>query len=572
MDTFLQDHKDFFTRQVTGFQPPKAAAAAGQGNEDITIAARLRPLLPGEVAAGDVVGVSVHPEAGAVAVHELRKKFNGAPGVTSSSFRLDKVYGPSATSEEVYRDLVVPLVPWAWGGGVSTLFAYGQTGSGKTYTVSALEELAAAAIMGGDDSGVLKGERTVHVCVVELEGAAAFDLLNDRRPVNVLEDSFGETQLVGAVEHLATSASDLLAVLARGMAFRKTEATAKNDTSSRTHAVCRLRITDTSDPAAADGLLFLVDLAGSEVSADSKLHSAARMKETRDINLSLATLKDCIRGRTLFEAASAGAGAGKAGKKAPHIPWRASLLTKVLKHVFDPSSPRAAKTAVLACVKPSAADVAPGKNSLRYAEMLRAPIPKSKPAAYNPAEPRTWNNEQLRKWIAESSGSPVIDGSVLAPTESGLQLLKLPKGAFVARCQPVAGSTEALRPENARAFYDKFWRLHVDSRNPTAAAAGAAAVTPTVPWQDRIKPGMFVRTPRAGGEFGTGVVMVMAPEKSWDAMGEERRFVCCAVLPTVMMDAYELAVEHQLTVAFAEMEEEVRMEWDSAIRYWFMDI
>lgn len=85
------------------------------------------------------------------------------------------MYGDDASSDEVYRDLVVPLVPWAWGGGVSTLFAYGQTGSGKTFTVSALMELAAAEIMGGGD-GSLQGERIVHVCVVELEGSAAYGM------------------------------------------------------------------------------------------------------------------------------------------------------------------------------------------------------------------------------------------------------------------------------------------------------------------------------------------------------------------------------------------------------------
>ena len=461
-----------------------------------------------------------------------------------------------------------------WG---CTLFAYGQTGSGKTFTVSALEELAAADIMSSGDEG--DSEHAVHVCVVELEGSAAYgiymttpfasepqylltlstlDLLNDRRAINVLEDAFGETQLVGAIEHKAGSAADLLSVLSRGMSFRKTEATAKNETSSRTHAVCRLRISNLHDPSAQDGLLFLVDLAGSEVTTDSKHHSRERMKETRDINLSLSTLKDCIRGRTLLDVSND-------SKKPPHIPWRASLLTKVLKHVFDPSSPRTSKTAVLACLKPSAADVAPSKNTLRYAEMVRAPTPKSKPAVYNPNKPRTWNNEQLRAWITASSGSPSIDAVALAPTESGQQLLKLPKGTFLARCRTAGEHTDALLPDKARAFYDKLWRLHVDSRGDTAPA-GASLAGQATPWQTRMKPGMFVRTPRTGGEHGTGVVMIMAPERSWDVEGDERRFVCCSVLPTVTMDAYDLGVGYQMVLGLGEMEEEVEMEWDSAVR------
>lgn len=88
----------------------------------------------------------------------------------SSSFRLHKVYGPDQTSEDIYRDLVAPLVPWVWGGGISTLFAYGQTGSGKTYSVSELERLVAAELM----SGNLEGNRDISICAFELVGKEAF--------------------------------------------------------------------------------------------------------------------------------------------------------------------------------------------------------------------------------------------------------------------------------------------------------------------------------------------------------------------------------------------------------------
>lgn len=66
-----------------------------------------------------------------------------------------------------------PLVPWAWSGGVGTLFAYGQTGSGKTFTVSHLERLVAEELMGGG----LEGERKVYVTIIELAGNAAHGTL-----------------------------------------------------------------------------------------------------------------------------------------------------------------------------------------------------------------------------------------------------------------------------------------------------------------------------------------------------------------------------------------------------------
>ena len=213
-----------------------------------------------------------------------------------------------------------------------------------------------------------------------------------------MEDSFGESQLVGVVEHKPSSAAELLDTVDHGMSFRKSAPTLKNDTSSRSHAVCRIRIVNKDTAEVPDGLLFLVDLAGSEAAADSKDHSQDRMKETRDINLSLSILKDCIRGRAMWGTIDESA-TGTRRAKGVHIPFRSSVLTKVLKHVFDIKGERSCKTAVLACVTPCAADSGPSKNTLRYAELLRIPVPKSKPAVYNAATPTTWSNKSLKEWI-----------------------------------------------------------------------------------------------------------------------------------------------------------------------------
>jgi kinesin family protein 2/24 len=80
------------------------------------------------------------------------------------------VFGPDAATPEIYESVVKPLVPWAWGGGVGTMFAYGQTGSGKTYTVSGLERHVAETLMDGS----LDGERKIHISVIELAGQTAF--------------------------------------------------------------------------------------------------------------------------------------------------------------------------------------------------------------------------------------------------------------------------------------------------------------------------------------------------------------------------------------------------------------
>jgi kinesin family protein 2/24 len=212
-----------------------------------------------------------------------------------------------------------------------------------------------------------------------------------------MEDAFGESQLVGAVEEKPSTAEELLLHIERSMSFRKTAPTLKNDSSSRSHAVCRIRIANKDVIDAPDGLLFLVDLAGSEMDRDIKEHSRDRMIETRDINVSLSTLKDCIRGRAMWNMTD-GVATNKRAMNV-HVPFRSSVLTKVLKHVFDVKGGRYCKTAVLACVKPNAADAGPSKNTLRYAELLRVPVPKIKPASYNVNIPSTWSHQALTEWI-----------------------------------------------------------------------------------------------------------------------------------------------------------------------------
>ena len=213
-----------------------------------------------------------------------------------------------------------------------------------------------------------------------------------------MEDSFGECQLVGAIEHKPKDVAELLGFIETGMSFRQSAPTLKNDASSRSHAVCRLRIVNKDSVEMPDGLLFLIDLAGSEATSDSKEHSQERMKETRDINLSLSTLKDCIRGRALWSV-NDGTASGNKKIRGVHIPYRSSVLTKVLKHVFDIQSERSCKTAVLACLTPCATDSGPGKNTLRYAELLRIPIPKAKAVAFKATVPSTWSNTDLKEWI-----------------------------------------------------------------------------------------------------------------------------------------------------------------------------
>ncbi|OQE43574.1 hypothetical protein PENCOP_c003G04324 [Penicillium coprophilum] len=238
-----------------------------------------------------------------------------------------------------------------------------------------------------------------------------------------MEVSFGDTQLVGAQELVINSKPELLQLIEKATSFRQTAGTEKNDGSSSSHAICRIRAVNISPGVSEDGILYLIDLAGSQAARDLANHSADRMKETRDINISLSILKDCIRA------------------------------------CLDPSGTRNSKNAVLACFNPSFLDTAASKNTLRYAHMLCSTEIKYQPAEHNPAIPKTWSNKFVRSYITRESGNPTISPSILAPHESGAQLLAIPLNKFVARCLRTQGVTD----NQAKAFHAKLWCLHIDS-------------------------------------------------------------------------------------------------------------
>ena len=401
------------------------------------------------------------------------------------------------------------------------------------------------------------------------------DLLNDRHEVKLLEDSFGEMQLSGVMEHKPSGAEELVALIEKGMSFRKSAATLKNDTSSRTHAICRIRIANQEYAEIPDGFLFLVDLAGNEAPNDRKEHNQARMKETKEISLSLATLKDCIRGRALW-------GTTQKGTKGVHVPYRNAVLTKVLKHVFDIKDERACKTAVLACATPSVADCGPTKNTFRYAEILRIPVPKPKPVIPMVNTPSTWSNKNLRRWIDEKSGNPPISSRILAPSENGIELCKLPKGEFIARCLKTPDITQA----QALAFYDKLACLQNESQTgkkadePLLDEEKKTMSASTSPFQERLGPGTFIPCKeKSWQDKGKAVqltsdskmAMVMAPHIV-EGAADKTRFLCAEVAKGQLHGSYVLYVTRQVVIPTEQMEEEVLLTYDDASRYYLLEI
>lgn len=98
---------------------------------------------------------------------------------------------------------------------------------------------------------------------------------------------------------------DLMKILQQGLSLRRQEATERNPMSSRSHAVCELRVHRHGDTVerslnqARDthGCLRIVDLAGSERNYETQKMTAAMHRESATINTELMALK--VRNRRL---------------------------------------------------------------------------------------------------------------------------------------------------------------------------------------------------------------------------------------------------------------------------------
>jgi len=281
--------------------------------------------------------------------------------VQSQLFEADAVFGPCASSAEVFEGAVRPLADRVLGGREACLVCFGQTGAGKTYTSTAMQRAAVGYLLehaprlriaffevyGESCRDLMCSEPGATVTVseataadakadadanaegeVEVEAEVAVSATLELR-----EAANGELHVIGLREHEVSSVVAAEALLHDANCTRRTAATASNARSSRSHAICVLtpltllppppeRPPVPSPPAAplppapaspntAPASLLLVDLAGSERREDITATMArtvgraaqALLNETRATNLALATLKDCVRLQRAADAA-----------------------------------------------------------------------------------------------------------------------------------------------------------------------------------------------------------------------------------------------------------------------------
>ncbi|XP_043340195.1 kinesin-like protein KIFC2 isoform X9 [Cervus canadensis] len=282
-------------------------------------------------------------------------------------FRLDWVFPPHASQEEVFRELESAVLS-CLGGYSVCIFTYGQTGTGKTYSMEGPPEdpgIAPRALQSLFREMGTGGQHRVTLSMVEIYNEAVRDLLAPGPPqrLAVRQGPAGQggVQVAGLTHWDVPSLESLHQMLSLGRSNRATAATAMNQRSSRSHALVTLTLRTASPsrgPGTA-GTLHLVDLAGSERAwkagaagtSQEDRDGAQRLREARTINRSLLALGGVMAALRA---------------RRPHVPFRDSQLTRLLQPALGPGA-----TAVLLLqISTRPEDLGETVCSLKFAERV----------------------------------------------------------------------------------------------------------------------------------------------------------------------------------------------------------
>lgn len=293
-----------------------------------------------------------------------------------SYWSFDKNAPNYAGQDNLFDDLGSPLLDNAFQGFNNCIFAYGQTGSGKSYSMMGYGEEYGVIprICRGMFERIEEMQKdsalscTVEVSYLEIYNERVRDLLN---PANKGNLKVREHPSTGPyVEDLAKlvvrSFQEIENLMDEGNKARTVAATNMNETSSRSHAVFTLTLSQKRHDAETKldtekvAKISLVDLAGSE-RAQSTGATGARLKEGAEINRSLSTL-----GRVIAALADLSSSKNKK-KSANMVPYRDSILTWLLKDSLGGNS----MTAMIAAISPADINFDETLSTLRYADSAK---------------------------------------------------------------------------------------------------------------------------------------------------------------------------------------------------------
>ncbi|KAJ8623305.1 hypothetical protein MRB53_031834 [Persea americana] len=323
----------------------------------IRVYCRVRPFLPGQPNRLSTVD---RIDDGSITISTPSK--SGKEG--RRSFNFNKVFGPSATQEEVFSD-TQPLIRSVLDGYNVCIFAYGQTGSGKTYTMTGPKDLTEQSLgvnyRALSDLFHLSAQRRDTFCydvavqMIEIYNEQVRDLLVTdglNRRLEIRNNSQNGLNVPDANLVPVASTSDVIELMNIGHRNRVVGATALNDRSSRSHSCLTVHVQgrDLTSGTILRGCMHLVDLAGSE-RVDKSEVTGERLKEAQHINKSLSALGDVI---------------AALAQKNSHVPYRNSKLTQLLQDSLGGQ----AKTLMFVHISPEADAVGETISTLKFAERV----------------------------------------------------------------------------------------------------------------------------------------------------------------------------------------------------------
>uniref|UniRef100_A0AC35TYJ1 Kinesin motor domain-containing protein n=1 Tax=Rhabditophanes sp. KR3021 TaxID=114890 RepID=A0AC35TYJ1_9BILA len=330
--------------------------------ESVRVICRCRPLNSRELSLNSSICIDMDSNVGQVSL----KGGDGGP----KPFTFDGAYFLESTAEQVYNDIIYPLVENVVEGYNGTVFAYGQTGSGKTFTMQGTDSLAGQkGLVPRAFEHIFEAVATtahtkflVKASYVEIYNEEIRDLLGADRnqKLEIKENADKGVYVSGLSNHICHNMVDCESLMNIGWGNRHVGATLMNKDSSRSHSIFTVYIEaiDEEKETIRMGKLNLVDLAGSE--RQSKTGATGdRFKEATKINLSLSALGNVI--------------SALVDGKSKHIPYRDSKLTRLLQDSLGGNT----KTIMIACISPSDNNYDETLSTLRYAN--RAKNIKNKP-------------------------------------------------------------------------------------------------------------------------------------------------------------------------------------------------
>uniref|UniRef100_A0A452RSS6 Kinesin family member 21A n=1 Tax=Ursus americanus TaxID=9643 RepID=A0A452RSS6_URSAM len=308
------------------------------------------------------------------------------------AFTFDYVFDIESQQEQIYTQCIEKLIEGCFEGYNATVFAYGQTGAGKTYTMGtgfdvniieeeqgiisravkhlfkSIEEKKHTAIK----NGLPPPDFKVNAQFLELYNEEVLDLFDTTRDIDaknkksnirIHEDSAGGIYTVGVTTRTVNTESEMMQCLKLGALSRTTASTQMNVQSSRSHAIFTIHLCQTRMCPQIDAIIITKFFK----------NSPHTLFDVETVQLQFIPSSFYLLGKGeagWFNQLALGnviSALGDKSKRATHVPYRDSKLTRLLQDSLGGNS----QTIMIACVSPSDRDFMETLNTLKYANRAR---------------------------------------------------------------------------------------------------------------------------------------------------------------------------------------------------------